>query len=61
MRIEVFTALTIPLMGFWGFKPYSLVGGYETTQRFGRPYCLHLQGGIELRWDSDELCKRKWR
>jgi len=40
---DVFRAMNIHVSDFWNVTPCSVVVGY---QRFGWPYCLHLQDGI---------------
>jgi len=34
-----------PIPVFWVVAPCSMVAGY---QRFGGPYCLHLQGEVKM-------------
>jgi hypothetical protein len=41
IRFEVYTAMKMLMLVFWVVMPCGLV---DRCKRFGRTYCLHLQG-----------------
>jgi hypothetical protein len=41
----------VPSRGLWVVTPCYVVG----YQRFGGPYCLHLQGEVDAAWTSETL------
>jgi len=48
-RFGIFTVMKIHVVVFWVVMPCGDIIGYR---RFGRPSCLHLQGGKVLRNDG---------
>jgi hypothetical protein len=54
-RFKVFTTVKILVEVFWVVTPCSVVVGY---QRFGGPFCLHLQGEVED--GGSTILQKRW-